>query len=70
MMKHADNLEGRSIRLSETLCAAAERQFPAFENVEALITFLLEQMLVTDTTELDQQELALIQRRLKDLGYV
>ena len=63
--------EWRNVRLPETLCAAAEQKYATtFVSVEELLTFLLKEALVDQTAQLDQDEQKMIERRLRDLGYV
>ena len=61
----------RSIQLPESLCADAERQFGGkFENIEALLTFVLEELTRTDGTRLDESEEKMLEHRLRELGYL
>jgi len=63
--------ESREIRLSEDLCAAAEKKFAGrFGSVDELVAFLLRDLVHGDTVELDQAEQAAVEQRLKDLGYL
>jgi hypothetical protein len=63
--------ESRAVRIPEDLCAAAEKKFgDRFSNVEELVAFLLRELVNADTVELDQAEQALVEQRLKDLGYL
>ncbi|MFZ3340192.1 MAG: hypothetical protein WA609_20480 [Terriglobales bacterium] len=63
--------ERRPISLSEDLCAAAERRFiPQFENLESLLEFVLRELNQDKAQSLDQAEQALLEQRLKDLGYI
>jgi hypothetical protein len=64
-------LPARSIRLPESLCAGAERQFGSrFENLEALLTFILQELTRTDADRLDESEEKMLEHRLKELGYL
>jgi hypothetical protein len=61
----------RSINLPESLCAEAERQFGSrFENLEALLTFVLQELTRTDANRLDESEEKMLEHRLKELGYL
>ena len=61
----------RTVRLPEDLCAQAERWLNGrFDNVEALIAFLLQEILTDDGSALDQREEEIVQQRLRDLGYI
>jgi hypothetical protein len=61
----------RTVSLPQDLCAEAEKQFGGyFNNVEALLTFVLQELTKTDIRLLDQAEERIIEQRLKDLGYL
>ena len=61
----------REIRISEELCAAAESKFGRdFKNVEALLEFVLNELLRDDAGEMDQAEQKIIEDRLRELGYI
>ncbi len=61
----------RQINLPEELCAAAEQRFLGkFKSVEALIEFVLRELLRDDAKKLDQQEKEILEQRLRDLGYI
>jgi hypothetical protein len=61
----------RELRLPEELCAAAEKKFAGrFQNVEALLEFVLRDLLRDEDSALDQAEQQAIEQRLKDLGYL
>jgi hypothetical protein len=63
--------ESREIRLPADLCAAAEKKFGSrFSSAEELIVFLLQELIRGDTIELDQADQAVVEQRLKDLGYL
>ena len=63
--------ESREVRIPEDLCTAAEKKFgDRFSSVEELVTFLLRELVSADTVELDQAEQAVVEQRLKDLGYL
>jgi hypothetical protein len=61
----------RTVSLPQDLCAEAERQFGGrFDTVEALLTFVLQEITRADASPLDQAEKQMIEKRLKDLGYL
>jgi len=49
----------------------AEKQLTGrFENLEALLGFLLQELTKDDASKFDQAEEQIIEQRLKDLGYI
>jgi len=63
--------QNRTIQLPEELCARADAWLTGrFENLEALLRFLLQEMMSEDSAKLDQAEEELVEQRLKDLGYL
>jgi hypothetical protein len=63
--------ESREIRLPADLCAAAEAKFgSAFTTVDELVVFLLQQLIRGDTVDLDRADQAVVEERLRDLGYI
>ena len=61
----------RTVSLPQDLCMEAERQFGGrFDNLEALLTFVLQEITKVDASLLDQAEEQMIEQRLKDLGYL
>jgi hypothetical protein len=61
----------RQITLPEPLCASAEQQFGAhFESIETLLEFVLNELLRRDVEILDKSEQAVLDQRLRDLGYL
>jgi hypothetical protein len=61
----------RQISLRQDLCAAAESRFiPQFENLESLLEFVLRELTEDKAESLDRAEQALLDQRLKDLGYI
>jgi len=63
--------ESREIRLPADLCAAAEEKFGgSFRSLEELVTFLLEDLIRKDTIDLDRADQAVVEERLRDLGYI
>jgi hypothetical protein len=62
--------EMRDLRLSSELCSKAEQMYgKRFGSVEQFLTYVLEQLL-RDSAKMDQEELRIIEERLKDLGYI
>jgi hypothetical protein len=63
--------ETREIRLPADLCATAEAKFGGtFSTVDELVVFLLQQLIRGDTVELDRADQAVVEERLRDLGYI
>jgi hypothetical protein len=61
----------RQISLPEDVCAAAEKRFtPQVENLEALLEFVLRELIQDNSEALDKTEQALLEQRLRDLGYI
>jgi hypothetical protein len=60
----------RTIMLSEDLCLRAEKRFGNLQTAEALLTFVLEQLLSDGAILMDQKEEEIIEKRLRDLGYL
>ena len=61
----------RQISLPEGLCALAEQRFaPRFDNLEALLEYVLRDLTQNDAGALDQAEQAILEKRLRDLGYI
>lgn len=61
----------RQIILPEELCVAAERRFtPRFENLESLLEFVLRDLTRNDAEAMDQAEQAILEERLRNLGYL
>jgi uncharacterized membrane protein YgcG len=61
----------RQISLSEELCASAEKEFGTrFESLEAFLEFVLREFVRDDAGALDQAEQAMLEQRLRDLGYI
>ena len=63
--------EWREIRLPADLCAAAEQKFAgSFRSLDELVAFLLEELIRKDTINLDRADQAVVEDRLRDLGYI
>jgi hypothetical protein len=63
--------EWREIRLPADLCAAAEGKFGGrFRGVDELVIFLLRELIRRDTADLDRADQAVVEERLRALGYI
>lgn len=63
--------ELREIRLPLDLCHAAEEKFrDSFSSLEQLLTFLLQELIEADTVALDRADQAVVEERLRELGYI
>lgn len=63
--------ESREIRIPADLCDAAEKKFGAkFRSVDDLVIFLLQELIRRDTADLDRADQAVVEERLRDLGYI
>jgi hypothetical protein len=61
----------RQLSLPEDLCATAEQRFGSkFDNLESLLEFILKELTDTKADALDQSEQALLEERLRNLGYI
>jgi hypothetical protein len=61
----------RQVSLPEELCAAAEQRYgKQFPTIESLLEFILHEILRDDAEKLDQKEKAILEQRLRDLGYI
>jgi len=61
----------RQVSLPEELCAAVEKRFCSrFGSFEELLEFVLKEIADTNTDSLDQAEQEMIEKRLRDLGYM
>lgn len=61
----------RVVQLPADLCATAEKRFAqSFGNLEELLVFLLRNLLRDDASQLDTAEQALVEQRLRELGYL
>jgi hypothetical protein len=61
----------RNISLPEELCASAEQKYRAeFQSIESLLEFILQEFLRDDAEKLDEKEKAILEKRLRDLGYM
>jgi hypothetical protein len=63
--------ESRELRLPADLCAAAEERFGGrFRSVDELVIFLLQELIRADTSDLDRADQAVVEGRLRALGYI
>jgi hypothetical protein len=63
--------EWREIRLPADLCSAAEQKFGgSFRSLDEFVAFLLEDLISKDTIDLDRADQAVVEDRLRDLGYI
>jgi hypothetical protein len=61
----------RQISLPEELCASAEQQFGGhFGGLEPFLEFVLRELVRNDAEGLDKAEQAVLEKRLRDLGYL
>jgi len=61
----------RQISLPEELCASVEQRFgKRFQTIDALLEFVLRELLRDDAEKLDEKEKAILEQRLRDLGYL
>lgn len=63
--------EIREIKLPTDLCAAAEEKFRGvFRSVDELLVCVLQGLIRGDTTDMDRADKAVVEARLRDLGYI
>ena len=61
----------RDVKLPADLCAAAELKFgSSFAGVDDLLSFVLQALLRYPGSELDKAEEQLVEKRLRELGYL
>jgi hypothetical protein len=62
----------RDLRLPAPLCEAMEKQIKGsqFATLEDFLTFVLRELTSRNGAQLDEQERAAIEKRLRDLGYM
>jgi hypothetical protein len=61
----------RQISLPEELCVSAETQFGArFTSLEAFLEYVLHELVRDESAALDKSEQAVLDQRLRDLGYL
>jgi hypothetical protein len=69
---HCDTMTPkRQVYLPEDLCAIAEKRFSgSFGNFEAFLEFVLRELVNDEAQAMDESEKAMIEKRLRDLGYL
>ena len=61
----------RQVSLPEELCASAEQRYGAqFQNLELFLEFVLREIVRDDVEKLDERERAILEERLRNLGYI
>jgi hypothetical protein len=61
----------RHISLPEELCASAEQRYGAqFQSLELFLEFVLRELVRDDVQKLDEKERAMLEERLRNLGYI
>jgi hypothetical protein len=60
----------RQIFLPEELCVSAEQLGARFGGLEAFLEFVLRELLRDESGALDKGEQAVLEKRLRDLGYI
>jgi len=64
-------IQKRSVKLSVDLCAAAEQRYrDVFQDIEQLLEAVLTELVHDGAAKLDKAEQALVQQRLRELGYL
>jgi hypothetical protein len=65
------NQQVRMVPIPEELCSQAEQKWSSmFSSVEELLMTVLAELLQEDGPLADQKEQAIVEQRLKDLGYI
>jgi hypothetical protein len=61
----------RTLQLPDNLCANAEEKFGhVFGNIEAMLEFVLRDLLHDEALVADEAEQRMVEDRLRDLGYL
>ena len=61
----------RNIRVPEDLCVEAEKWLNGrFGSLDALVSFLLQEIIKDDGSKFDRAEEQMVEDRLRDLGYI
>lgn len=61
----------RTVTLPAEICELAERRFGTnFANLDDWVTMVLKELLLDETSRIDETEQSLIEERLKALGYL
>jgi hypothetical protein len=70
-LRSATMTQKRQVHLPEDLCATAEKRFgERFENLDSLLEFILRELVRDEAQVMDEAEKAMIDKRLRDLGYL
>ena len=61
-----------TIELPRDLCEAVEKKYigERFKDMNALIEYLLEQIIDDEALRMDEDERELLEQRMRDLGYI
>ncbi len=71
MTNTVPNAARRQLSLPEDICRLAEQRFgKRFESLESILEFVLRELTENDAEVLDQTEQKILERRLRDLGYI
>lgn len=63
--------ESRNVSLPENLCAAAEKKLGQhFGGLQELLIFLMRELLDDHAATMDKAEEAMVEQRLRELGYL
>lgn len=63
--------QDRTIVLPESLCADVEKWMQGrFESLDALLIFLLQEIVHNVAKKMDEAEEQIVEQRLKELGYI
>jgi hypothetical protein len=61
----------RQVGLPEELCASAEQKYGAqFQSLDLFLEFVLRELVRDDAQRLDDKERAMLEERLRNLGYI
>lgn len=61
----------REVHLPAELCEAAERRYGAhFGKLDDFLAFVLQELVRDDAAQMDEDEQQIIEKRLRDLGYI
>jgi hypothetical protein len=61
----------RQVSLPEELCVSAEQRYGAqFQSLELFLEFVLREIVRDDVEKLDEKERAILEERLRNLGYI
>jgi hypothetical protein len=61
----------RTVELPEELCAQIEKEFgKSFASFEDLLVFVMQNLTQGQAAQMDEAERKILERRLRDLGYL